>query len=57
MEKKTLNIKVDINFDKNRIDKFLHSNLSQFSRSTLKRLINEGVRYEVSILWSFRYSC
>ena len=42
MEKKTLNIKVDINFDKNRIDKFLHSNLSQFSRSTLKRLINDG---------------
>ena len=42
MEKKTFNISVPIDSHRNRIDKFLQSQLNELSRTRLQNLIRNG---------------
>ena len=42
MEKNIFNIIVPINFHGYRIDKFLHSQINELSRTRLQALINDG---------------
>ena len=42
MKKNTFDIVVPLDFEKNRIDKFLQSKLKEFSRTRLQSLIRDG---------------